>query len=435
MRIVCGAVIWAIVLGMLFNWLGSSPDPSNSPAASVATFLTNPRAEVILDFQPTQIVAKGDPIFLEGSESGPAIGRIIILENWDGTRYEIASTDAAVAELFGGWQKRLGANSMSELEIAYHQTPKSMAWVVRTMLSPAKREEISEIIMKAVREHQPDIIGKLQPLLLESLRQSGDVIREDLKAAIDSHRDELQMLAGRYQEEIVQKKLIPLFTEEVWPIVQEESWPIASQIGAQAWQEASLFGLTWRYLYDASPLPERNLTEREFDRLMREQITPIITSWLPQIYEAQRKIFKRLGENERVRQTATEILATLAEDHDLQVIILQVIREVFEDNPRLVAAWKEVWETPEARAALVDLNTRLEPAITGIGEAMFGNPRTSITPEFSTVMRNKVLFKDERWFVIRRRASPAINDDGKLHVVLGSKDSPSPFHVPARPRN
>lgn len=436
MRIVCGAVIWAFMLGWLAVWLGSSPDPKNSPAGSIATWMTSSRSQVELVIKPSQVVATGDPIFLEGSESGPAIGRIVLIENWDGKRYEIANTDTAVAELFGGWQKRLGASSTGDLEIAFHQTPKSMAWVVRTMLSPSKREEISAIILKTVQEHQPEIVGKLQPLLLAGLRQSGDVLREDLRAAIASHQDEIRILAGRYQQEIIQKKVIPLFTEEIWPIVQEESWPIASEIGAEAWQQMSLFGLSWRYLYDASPLPERDLTRREFERLVRDQLTPLVTSWLPEIYAAQRRIFRRLGENGRVRQTATEVLTMLAEDHDLQAIILEVIRDVLGDNPRLVAAWQEVWETPEARATLVELNARLEPAITGIGEALFGNPRTSITPEFSTVMRNKVLFKDERWFIVRLRNTPStIPDDGRLHVVMGSKDAPSPFHVPARPRN
>jgi hypothetical protein len=146
-----------------------------------------------------------------------------------------------------------------------------------------------------------------------------------------------------------------------------------------------------------------------------------------------------LGQNESVKQSATEIMTILANDPGLQSIILDVLKEVLADNPRLAAVWQDIWNSPEAKRSLDDMNRRLEPSIKGIGEAMFGNPRTEITPEFSTVLRNKVLFKDEHWLTVSAVVGDEVpakkTSNNELIVHPATVAAPSPFHVPARSRN
>jgi hypothetical protein len=110
---------------------------------------------------------------------------------------------------------------------------------------------------------------------------------------------------------------------------------------------------------------------------------------------------------------------------------------VITDNPRLKQVWRDVWSTPEAQAALSDANSRLEPTITAIGETMFGNPRKRITPEFSQVLRNKVLFKDQRWLVLQLPKDGEQKSSSRareLNVINGDSNAPNPFHIPARSR-
>ena len=52
-------------------------------------------------------------------------------------------------------------------------------------------------------------------------------------------------------------------------------------------------------------------------------------------------------------------------------------------------------------AAMRIANDRLQPTVTEIGKALFGSPRTGITPEFARVLRNRVLHKDERWLILK----------------------------------
>ncbi len=439
MRVAVGAVVWTAVFLLLFRWLVSTPDPELSPSGMLLQYATHARQTVPLFLDPPQIIAIGDPIFVAGGGQGAIIGRITGIVDPQKRKFhagELVEADRIIAELNGGWRGATGEEELDRLEFSFHRTPKSMAWVVKTMLPPAKRQEIAAIIIRAVEQNQQKFVTELQPLLMESLRQSGEVLREDLRAAIIAREEQIRQLAGRYQVELVQEKLVPLFREEIWPIIEEEGLPVATEMGQQIWQHASVWRLSWRYLYDISPLPQRDLTRREFQRLIDEEIAPLFAVWLPKILETQRKIFARLAENPRVRETATEIMTTLAQDKGLQAIVIDVIQEVLTDNDRLRSAWQGVWESPQAKAALDDLNRNLEPSITEIGEAMFGNPRTRITPEFSTVLRNKVLFKDERWLSVSTTEGTAEKTaDGRWIVRPSAHVVDSPFHVPARPRN
>lgn len=83
----------------------------------------------------------------------------------------------------------------------------------------------------------------------------------------------------------------------------------------------------------------------------------------------------------------------------------------------------------------------LEPSIVSIGELLFGSPHVEITPEFSRVLRNRVLFKDDRWLLlvladgVDRERSKSVRCE--LTAQPGSRqfiDGFNPFHIPATKR-
>lgn len=435
-RILTGVAVWLLLGFLVGRWLGYSPDPAFSPAGQVARYAVASPTTVKLRFQPPQVIRVGDPVFA-GEAIEPAIGRIVSIPGGPSDRRQAVYAGEAEAELYPGWAEQLDAGRPEELLLEWHSTPGSMGWVVQTMLPPEKRREISESILAALREHQPEIVSNLQPLVLESLRQSGEVIRADLARVIEAKKEPLSRLAARYQIQILQQEIVPLVSQVIWPIIQEEAWPLVSEIGNEIWREASVWRLSWRYIYDSLPFPEQNLTQREFQRIVDENVTPLIVTRLPEIYQVQARIIQRVSSDTRVRETAARVMATVAQDGELQALALEILQEVITNNPHLAEVWRTTWDSAEARQRLDVLNEKLEPTIVGIGELLFGNPRTEITPEFSRVLRHKVLFKDDGWICATRlpAGQSSSDGDGGLKVVPGAVLRDGPFHVPARTRN
>jgi hypothetical protein len=431
-KAIAGFLFWLVLLGGACYWLSSGGEADSQRVVSLWKFASGTRRTIRLQLSETDLLRVGDLIFLEGQPSSPAIGRITRVENPTSREQDLVWTDYAEAELYSS-APALGAAA----RLTLHQNPQSIAWVVETMLSPQIRAEIIGLLTVALREHQAELVEKLQPLLLESIRRSSEVVRNDFRQAIEVHAPELEAISRRYQEDFLETRLTPLLRTEVWPIVQREVRPLANRIGQQLWDQASLWRLTWRLVYDASPLPQRDLTRKEFERFVAEHVAPTINAHLPDFIEVQKRIFSDILNNPTIRNEVQDGLAQLAADEELQHLLLEILNEVVTDNPRLKAAWQDVWSSPQAQAALTEANDRLEPTITAIGEAMFGNPRKQITPEFSRVLRNKVLFKDQRWLVLHPATDPlsgGASPPANLPVEAGDPNAPNPFHVPARSR-
>lgn len=430
LKALAGVGFWIALLIAIFAWTNQRAGGNQERLRSLWQFAAASRHQVRLKLSQADLIQVGDQIFLEGSGGRPAIGRIIRVEGPTSQNRELVYSDYAEAEFYGAAPPLLDGAYLT-----LHQGPDSLAWVVETMLSPQIRAEILELLRVAFEEHQTDIIQQLQPLLHESLRRSSEVLREDFQRAFAARSTELRAISDRYEAEFFRSKLTPLLREQIWPIIQRESEPLANQIGQELWDQASLWRLTWRILYDASPLPDRDLTRKEFRRFVENHVLPTLESRLPELLELQKRIIAEIFANEEFRETIRGGLEQLALDRELQGQLVGILNDVITDNPRLKQVWREVWTSPAAQAALADANSRLEPTITAIGETMFGNPRKKITPEFSQVLRNKVLFKDQRWLVLHL---PRVPDSGtrprELTVVSGDPKAPNPFHVPARNR-
>ncbi len=438
-KIILGGLIWVIALGTLLPGLNRSLAPNALWSRDLIRFWSDSRHTVKVVFPESHWLQVGEPVYEATLSPSYPIGRIVSI---NGQRYD--------------FRQPVQANT-AEIEIYSHAyplkpddrltiqaTPSSLAWVIQTMLPPEMQQRLTKLILQAYTQHQGEISRELSPIVNDILEKSTSVIRDDLRRAIQARSDRFQTIADRYRDTFVDKELIPLVQAELWPLIRERMTPLVEQVGLRLWEEASLFRLTWRYLYDVSPLPQRDLTRKEFQRFLSDQAMPIVVEYTPQFNEIQQQLIREISANPRVQALVSNGAQKLASDSDVQQLVWEIAQETLIQNPRLRAVWQEVWTSPEATEALATASRRLEPTIAAIGETLFGNPNTAITPEFSRVLRNRVLLKDSRWLLVHRSAtasgknvsSGTANSLSEPFVVQrGTADSPNPFHIPARPRN
>jgi hypothetical protein len=298
------------------------------------------------------------------------------------------------------------------------------------MLPEKIRREIGSLIVDAYSNHQEEIAELMQPIILRSMRDVASVVQDDLTNAITVRAKQVDKLRNRYQTELVEKRIVPLVEDEILPILQVHGEPLAKQIGSEIWQRASVFRFGWRYLYDRSPLPEKNLLATEFERFVRYEAIPIVRNYLPDIVRTQQAILREVSQNEKVQAVVSEMIHEVAQDEEFQDFVADILRDVFVDNDRLQEAIRKNWESPDAQAALAITNMKLDPTITEIGATLFGSPDTRITPEFSRVMRNKIMFKDDRWLVLHLSGErqPDATRPTVITVRTGRSGAHDPFN-------
>ncbi|MEZ6094822.1 MAG: hypothetical protein R3C03_11410 [Pirellulaceae bacterium] len=359
------------------------------------------------------------------------MGRITYVEAEADRDRVSAIAEVVTAEIYSTVPRLYQENA----RVDFYETSKSLEWVVETMLPPEKRRQISTLILESLEEHREELWRELQPVLANVLHESQVILQDELKTAISKRRAEFERIAGSYQTEFIEKQLLPVVETEVWPIVREETGPLVEVVGEEIWSEASVWRLAWRYIYDVSPLPQRDLTRKEFERFVDDKAIPILRSHVPEFLKTQRRVIDRVADNEKLQAVFRSGLAQLSNDEEVRRLLGEVFQEVFVDNSRLREAWLNAWKGDEMQAVMVRANEKLGPTITQIGESLFGNPTTEITPEFSEVLRSRVLFKDDRWFLLRIDSTVSANSPANEFVVRpGTERVERPFHIPATPR-
>lgn len=325
--------------------------------------------------------------------------------------------------------------------LIYHHPPDDLGWVVQTMLPPKKRIQITELILQTYLKDQHAITQALRPIVTESLVDAAEIIRQDLKLALDQRQDRLNSIGKRYQKEFVESQIVPLIKEEIWPIVQEEAETLANQIGHEIWKEISVFRLTWKYLYDRSGIPEKSLTKQELERFLETKAVPIIESHLPDILEVQGRIMARVSRNPRTQQTISDAVTAIGNDDEIKEILGEIFQEVMLKNQALKDSLTANWSRPQAKQAIADIADRIEPTVSEIGVVLFGPPDGEITPEFARVLRHRILKKDQRWFTLQlgnvrsetQQAPPPSDRPREIFVKIADPSGNIPY-APARKR-
>ncbi len=428
-------LIWVgiVAVGIIFARQSFSRAPTATTL--IAQYVGNQRRLVEIRMEDYQLVATGDPVYLPDSDSVAPIGVVTRLEEADSTFKGLAWVTKAYVTLYGAAPQIADGDFMM-----YHSAPDSSAWVLQTMLPPEKRRELTKLIVDSYQKNQDEILKALRPVVEESLRRASDVIRDDLNRAFEAREDQIRLIGQRYQTELIEKEIVPLIRDEIWPIVQAECEPLANQVGAEIWSQVSVFRFGWRYLYDQAPLPDKNLTEREFKRFVDEKAIPVLEGHLNEFVELQKSVIKKISQNEKVRLTVARSLKVVVNDPEVQDLLQEVLQEVFQNNNRLKGVLEQHWQSPEALRAIALANERLEPTITEIGIALFGSPRKQITPEFARVLRHRILHKDSQWFTLHTAAQDSANSRAAVpepkSLPVRIADSPAEIpYAPARNRN
>ena len=321
-------MIWCVILVLGAVTLRQVSVESPAAMPQIFRFLTSSSQDVQIQFDSSQLLAVNDPVFLNDPDAVRPIGRVARLgprhqsqtiSNERPSDLKINYVKEATVKLFGG------APALSDdATFTLQSTPKSTEWVIKTMLPEAKRRELVTLIMESYRRHMPDIAEAFEPVVKDSLATVGSVIRDELKVAFESHEEEFVALGKRFETELLQEKIVPLLQEEIWPIVEEQGSPLAQEIGTEVWKELSLWRFGWRVLYDRSPLPERNFTEQEFNRFVKQKAAPILKEHLPEILELQRSLVKEFSQHPEIRKTVRESFRTVVDDDDLRKLLTSV---------------------------------------------------------------------------------------------------------------
>jgi hypothetical protein len=374
-------------------------------------------------------LAIGDPIFFFDGDGEPVqVGEVTHVADTTGRgdrRFVMAASGEALLY-------PQAPPLADEAILEYYATPQSLDWVVQTMLPPEKRRLIAQELSAAFEAHREEILTALRPVVEEGFREAIAVVEDDLPHVIERHRPELEKLGAKYRGEVIEKRLQPLVRQEIWPLVQRRAEPLADEIGQEVWQRASVWRFGWRYAYDVSPLPQQNLVEKEWKRFLRDEAIPAIEGHTDDIIRVQQQILTDIARSERVRRVVRDSLVAVIDDPQVQRVAWSIFREAVLENPKLRETLERRWRSEEAQRALSIAAERLEPAVRRVGDMIFGNRETGVSPEFARVLRNQILGKDRRWLVlmtelVRGNMTSTKSEPKALRIQLGRDEPVNPF--------
>ena len=291
-------------------------------------------------------------------------------------------------------------------ELHYYSTPTSLDWVATTLLPEERRAEITTILAREWQKHGPELTARMQPILQDAVGQMALAVESQLPMVLEQHRLQISKIADRYQEEVVKQKVVPLVRSQILPIIEREIRPVALDVGRELWDRVSLWSFTWRYLYDVSPLPERNAVKREFERFLAEEIRPAMDTRVDDFVAATERIVRAVSQNREVREVIRESLHSSATDSQIRELTWSVFRDAFLTNPAVHQALQSSLSSADAQQAMRLAGIAFEPAVRDIGDAIFGNRDDGISAEFARVMRLQILLKDRRWLQVVPRTEP-----------------------------
>lgn len=421
-----GAAIW-----LAFHNTGAKEQASVKQVASeIGQWIVGARSEQVAWSKTPILLSPGDPILMRQSDGGyRQVGKV---RNHFSAEPKEAYTRQASLVFYDS----IAIETPHGFELHYYSTPTSLEWVVRTMVTPERQQEIAKLIADDWKSHREEVLTQLQPVMEKSLVHALNAIEAELPEIIQGHRSEFGQLADRYQSEIIRRQIVPLVRGEILPIVEEEITPMASELGQKLWDRFSLWSFTWRYLYDVSPLPEKNAVKTEFDRFLDQEVKPQLESRSDQFVAVTQRIISRVSKNEKVRAVIRENLRKVSSDPELQAIIWSVVQESIVQNEKLKSSLRDYWKSEEVQDALLVANIRFEPTARAIGDAIFGSRDKGITAEFSRVLRSQILQKDRRWLVVvplddnlpEQQTKDALYPVNSLHIIIANDTMDFPIN-------
>lgn len=419
-HILVGTVFWlaAIAVGWisLHAELGAQSTSVSEVSADIGRWATGQKQQYAAEAAFPIDVALNDPVLIQTSDGDYRQAGLVRNINNSTEKHPIATSrcevvlyDAATDAFPDGYR------------LEYYTTSTALDWVIKTMIPDHRRREIAALMAQEWQLHQKEVLASFRPLVQEGIQRAMKAVEAELPAVLKAHQEEFRALGDRYETEILRAEILPLVKEEILPIVEEEARPLASEIARNLWSRVSVWSFTWRFLYDKSPLPERERVKTEFQRFVNEEAIPELRSNTDEFVATTERIIERAMENPKVKEAIKRNLRRVAEDPDLHRLLWTVVREVVLENQTLRSEMDAYWKSRETQYAVKLASATFEPTVREIGDMIFGTREKGITPEFSRVLRSQILTKDRRWFVLV--ADDAPRDEG----------SPVPIEVARQP--
>ncbi len=399
-----GVSFWVGAALCLFA-VASHRDLSSVPGrASLAGYFLGPTTEIAIR-DATSRLRKNDPVFFQASSgTWRQVGYVSrVPGEASGETIRIAWYDTEVAA--------------DQCQLVHYRNSGRLDDVVATMLPPDKRQRIQDRIAAALTLHGEELSAAFVPLVQKTMRRSLPVIEEEFRLAVERHRQEIDQIADRWNDEVVSERLIPLAKREIIPIVRKHGQPPAEEIGRELWDRASIWRFGWRAIYDKTPLPRKDLLQAEWERFVELEAVPVFEARMDDIVVAVQRMLADVAANSAVRSELADVANKLASDPEARQLVRDVLKETLVENERLREVWSEVWNSDEARGALDMAGDRLEPVVRSIGDELFGTKESGIDPNFARVLRSQILGKDRQWVVA------VISDDPDSDAIRYSAES------------
>jgi hypothetical protein len=412
-RIAGAAVLLSLGLAA-FAWLPAlRTGEETSTTAQLVKYATQTTLRPSAIDESKSLVVR-DPIFLEGADAQVAqVGYVETVKQLNGGR-----------QVEFRWYTR--DVSPDQCEFTAYQNSGRLDEAFALMFPPEKQARIQSLVEKAMQEHGERLSIKLTPIVERSLKNSLPAIESGFRESVNRHRDQVEALGARWNEQVVKQQLLPLAKSEIVPIVRRRGEPLANEIGRELWERASIWSFTWRALYDKSPLPQKDLMKQEWERFVDEEAIPVLEEHADDIATAIQQSMIEVAGNAKVRRELAAAAETIAADKETRALVQTILRESIVDNQSLRHVWRDAWTSAEAQAAIADASRALEPTIRKIGDELMGSRELGIDPAFARLLRNQVLQKDQRWVIAKRTANPTTSSITiRKAVTMGTFPMPS----------
>lgn len=394
-RLITGIAFWLIALILVGVWLVRDQAAIGNVTASPASLLwesLTARTTTISINDASQRIRDGDVVFAKTDDTSKwqEVGYVSAVQS-NGER---TAPNRVIVTLF--------EPELADTPNRYvmHRSSGRLDEVLATLLPADRREALQVRLREAMNAHADEVTAAVVPLVLESFKASVPIIEQELAASIERHQTEIDELADRYRDEIVQERLVPLVRQEVIPIIRRHGQEPAEEIGREIWDKASLWRFGWRALYDKSPLPERELVQEEWRRFLDQEIVPTVEEHLDEMAAAVEKMLRDLAANETLREELMDVASTVVDDEQARELVRSIVEEAVWENQRLRETWTNIWTSPDAKRRLRIAGERIEPILRQIGDEVMGTREGGIEPGFAKVLRNQILGKDRTWITI-----------------------------------
>lgn len=319
----------------------------------------------------------------------------------------------------------------------YYETPKDFGWIANVLLPENKRLALAKSLVERFRSHQAEIITHLEPVVTQSISGLAPLVQSRIRESLESQQAELAALAEKYHAELIQERIVPIVKTEVMPIIRSRSQPLLNQIGEELFERVSLWSFAWRYLYDTSPLPQRDLVKRKFERFVEQEAVPVLESHTEEVLELVRAIARDIASNEVVRKVAKDATSEMFHDPELRRILAKCIEDVFTDSEPFRETLKRNLESESGQQLARSLQRTLEPWLREAGVQLLGTPEEGLTPELVAVLRSQILAKDQRWIVVavEPKTHPSSPPNFNIQLTRGNEWVRYPMLIEAQRRN